>query len=167
MPRVGKALVIKNDSWVFVPESDNFYLANRRGLVFSVRSRKVLKTSKGKYPRVTIRQKGKLKNCYVHDLIALTFIGPKPKGFEVCHTNGNGRDCRSKNLRYGTRRENALDRRKHGTQCPKGIANKLCKLNKKELLWARREMKNGYSARALSVLLEVSHRTLSYQLGNL
>lgn len=45
----------------------------------------------------------------VHQLVALTFIGPCPEGKEILHNNGIPYDNRVENLRYGTRRENILD----------------------------------------------------------
>lgn len=45
----------------------------------------------------------------VHQLIMLTFVGKPPAGTEVLHINGNPRDNRLSNLRYGTRKENILD----------------------------------------------------------
>ena len=45
----------------------------------------------------------------VHQLIMNTFVGPVPKGMEVLHINGNPKDNRLLNLRYGTRTENILD----------------------------------------------------------
>jgi hypothetical protein len=45
----------------------------------------------------------------VHQLIIQTFIGECPRGMEVLHKNGNPKDNRLENLRYGTRTENILD----------------------------------------------------------
>lgn len=45
----------------------------------------------------------------VHQLVALTFLGPCPDGKEVLHKNGDPTDNRLVNLRYGTRTENILD----------------------------------------------------------
>ena len=45
----------------------------------------------------------------VHQLVALTFLEPLPKGREVLHKNGNPTNNRVENLRYGTRRDNILD----------------------------------------------------------
>lgn len=45
----------------------------------------------------------------VHQLVMTTFEGPCPSGMEVLHINGNPKDNRCENLRYGTRRENILD----------------------------------------------------------
>jgi hypothetical protein len=51
----------------------------------------------------------------VHSVVAEAFIGPRPKGLDVCHNNGNRRDNRAENLRYDTRSANHLDRIAHGT----------------------------------------------------
>lgn len=45
----------------------------------------------------------------VHQLIMRTFVGEPPDGMEVLHINGNPKDNRLENLRYGTRTENILD----------------------------------------------------------
>lgn len=51
----------------------------------------------------------------VHSVVAEAFIGPRPKGMDVCHNNGNRRDNRAVNLRYDTRSADHLDRIAHGT----------------------------------------------------
>jgi hypothetical protein len=63
----------------------------------------------------------------VHRLIALTFLGPRPSGQEVRHLDGDALNAAASNLAYGTRSENNLDKRSHGTDhnaskthCPKG-----------------------------------------------
>ena len=45
----------------------------------------------------------------VHQLVALTFIGPCPEGKEVLHNDGDPKNNSIDNLRYGTRTENILD----------------------------------------------------------
>lgn len=44
----------------------------------------------------------------VHQLVAAAFIGPKPKGKEVNHKDGNKKNNRADNLEYCTRSENIL-----------------------------------------------------------
>lgn len=54
----------------------------------------------------------------VHGLVCLTFHGPKPTQptqHEVRHLNGIRNDNRLSNLAWGTRSENAQDRKLHGT----------------------------------------------------
>ena len=51
----------------------------------------------------------------VHRLVAKAFTGAIPRGMEVCHRDGIRTNNHSRNLYYGTRRQNNLDKRKHGT----------------------------------------------------
>lgn len=81
------------------------------------------------YPAVALVQNGKQATHEVHRLVALAFLGPRPRGMEVRHLNGDPLDGRLVNLAYGTRSENQLDKRAYGTDrnvskthCPKGHA---------------------------------------------
>lgn len=50
---------------------------------------------------------------YVHDLVLLAFVGPKPAGLEVCHGDGTRINNHLANLRYDTRSANQQDRWRH------------------------------------------------------
>ncbi|MDB4946215.1 MAG: hypothetical protein JWP97_5749 [Labilithrix sp.] len=53
---------------------------------------------------------GKRKPAYVHHLVALAFLGPRPDGAEVLH-GAKGSSCNAaENLRYGTPDENGGER---------------------------------------------------------
>lgn len=63
----------------------------------------------------------------IHALVAEAFLGPRPKGLEVCHNNGDKLDNRLANLRYDTKSANMRDSVQHGTNlwanrthCPQG-----------------------------------------------
>lgn len=51
----------------------------------------------------------------VHSLVAAAFIGPRPKGYDVAHRDGDRQHNAVSNLRYATRSENHADKRAHGT----------------------------------------------------
>lgn len=54
---------------------------------------------------------------YVHELVLLAFVGPRPSPeHEACHGLGGRSDNRLSNLRWGTTRENCQDRIMVGTQ---------------------------------------------------
>jgi hypothetical protein len=53
--------------------------------------------------------------AYVHHLVLEAFVGPRRLGTECRHLNGIRGDNRAVNLKWGTRRDQALDRRIHGT----------------------------------------------------
>jgi hypothetical protein len=51
----------------------------------------------------------------VHTVVAEAFIGPRPKGMDVCHNNSDKQDNRAVNLRYDTRKGNFSDKLANGT----------------------------------------------------
>ena len=64
---------------------------------------------------VKLRKNGITKNEAVHRLVLQTFFGPCPIKMECRHLNGNPKDNRLENLKWGTRSENIIDAVKHGT----------------------------------------------------
>ena len=64
----------------------------------------------GPYMKVTING----KKIRVHKLVTEAFFGPCPKGMEVLHSNGNARDNRISNLKYGTHSENVRETYSYG-----------------------------------------------------
>lgn len=68
------------------------------------------------YPSIGLNRLGECKTRRVCHLVCEAFIGPRPKGKEVCHNDGDKKNSRRANLRYDTPKANAQDRHKHGTQ---------------------------------------------------
>jgi hypothetical protein len=52
---------------------------------------------------------------FVHELMLITFVGPRPAGMECRHLDGNPANNALSNLAWGTRSENSFDRFAHGT----------------------------------------------------
>lgn len=77
----------------------------------------------GGYHHVGLCLDGKGKTFRVHRLVLETFVGPCPKGKEARHKNGDPSKNALYNLAWGTKKENGLDKRRHGTV--KGINSKL------------------------------------------
>ncbi len=63
-----------------------------------------------------IRIGSERKKFKVHSLVLRAFVGPRPKGMQIRHINGIKSDNRLENLAYGTAKENAADRKIHGTE---------------------------------------------------
>lgn len=79
------------------------------------------------YPIVTLARDGQKFGRHVHRLVLEAFVGPCPPGMEARHLNGVRSDCRLENLAWGTKIENADDKRRHGTiLC--GLDNPIAKL---------------------------------------
>ena len=67
------------------------------------------------YPSVRIIVNGKRKRYAVHKLVARSHLGPQPSpGYEIRHIDGNKLNNHFRNLAWGTRKENADDRERHG-----------------------------------------------------
>jgi hypothetical protein len=67
------------------------------------------------YQKFLSHKAGVKKNISLHVCVLQAFTGSAPEGFECCHGNGDRKDNRHSNLRWGTRAENAKDRALHGT----------------------------------------------------
>jgi hypothetical protein len=77
---------------------------------------------------------------YVHHLVLLAFVGPRPKGMVCRHTpDRTPTNNRSTNLKWGTRKENHDDMVKDGTRMDsRGECNGQAKLTEKDVLLMRR-----------------------------
>lgn len=79
--------------------------------------------------RYTLRHEdGKYRRKYGAHFVLITFVGPCSEGMETCHWDGDCLNDSSKNLRWGTRQENADDKQRHGTQI-KGATHHKAKLS--------------------------------------
>lgn len=67
-----------------------------------------------RYIAVCLARDGKQVSKYIHDLVLLAFVGPKPAGFEVCHNDDNPENNCLVNLRYDTHRANVQDAMRNG-----------------------------------------------------
>ncbi|QEA11315.1 HNH endonuclease [Mycobacterium phage Buttons] len=70
--------------------------------------------SKGR-PHVQLFRDNRQHTRYPHQLVMSAFVGPQPKGLQVCHGDGNPLNNRLSNLRYDTDSANKLDAVRHGT----------------------------------------------------
>ncbi len=66
------------------------------------------------YLCVALHLRGTQRTHTVSAVVAAAFLGPRPFGHYVCHSNGNKTDNRVANLRYDTPASNTADSFKHG-----------------------------------------------------
>lgn len=61
---------------------------------------------------------GKNVQTYLHHIVALAFLGPKPDGYEVNHIDGDKGNAEASNLEYVTHLENMTHAREIGLWDP-------------------------------------------------
>lgn len=96
----------------------NVYEVSNFGRVRHVngRVRKLTLNKKRGYLCVCLHANGTNKTFYVHRLVVLAFLGTPPSDMhEVRHIDGNSVNNKTENLAWGTKLENAADKRKHNT----------------------------------------------------
>lgn len=104
------------ERWRAVEGYEGYYEVSDQGRICNVRGRKQIKLllMKSGYYKVNLSKKGKVKTEYVHQLVAKTFLGPRPSPkHEVCHGLGGPKDNRVSNLRWDTHRESLRDIARH------------------------------------------------------
>ena len=95
--------------WKDIPGSEGIYQISSLGRVRrdgKIRRPQVVKNG---YVVVSLYNKAKHETKYVHRLVLATFIGPCPKGMEVCHNDSNRQNNALSNLRYDTKSGNRKD----------------------------------------------------------
>lgn len=114
-----------SDTWLPIP-SEPGYEASAEGEVRSLPKR--VFNSRGYYTKPSrvligsIDQKGYRRVCInghtrlLHQLVYEAFHGPRRKGGQVRHLDGNRRNNRPDNLGYGSNSDNQQDSIRHGTQ---------------------------------------------------
>lgn len=104
--------------WKPVPGYEGSYDVSNFGRVWGVKRERLKKPSidpQG-YPYVSLsRGAGQSERRSVHNLVTRAFLGPLSPGKEVLHGDGDPGNSALSNLSYDTRRENVLDRVRHGT----------------------------------------------------
>jgi hypothetical protein len=129
------------ETWKPVPGFDGYYEVSDLGRIRSVdrviqrnngttqrRNGKVLRPGLTRgYPHLNLCKNGELYPRYVHTLVLQAFVGECPENMECLHKDGNPKNARLENLRWGTSSENSRDIIAHGnnhnlnkTHCPRG-----------------------------------------------
>ncbi|MCT1363341.1 HNH endonuclease [Microbacterium sp. p3-SID131] len=100
----------------------------------------------------------------VHSLVAAAFLGPRPDGMQVAHSDGDRQNARLDNLRYATATENATDKRRHGTDTP-GERNGMHKLTDASVREIRRLRSQGAVQTDLAKKFGVSRAAIQFVLN--
>src|SRR5690554_4502138 len=91
-----------------IKDFDN-YIITKEGNVFNISTKKKLKPQiRSGYYKVTLSNKGKIKQLYIHRIVALTYISNPKQKKEVNHLDGNKLNNSVDNLEWVSRSENAI-----------------------------------------------------------
>ncbi|MFA4052641.1 NUMOD4 domain-containing protein [Mycobacteroides chelonae] len=99
------------ERWRPIPNHTHYWASNQ-GRIWSARAGRVLKpdTSHRKYQRYCVaRQDGKRVRLCAHQMVAAAWLGAKPEGMFVLHSNDIHDDNSPGNLYYGTYSDNQFD----------------------------------------------------------
>lgn len=103
----------------------------------------------GDYLRASLSENNTVRRVLIHDLVLMAFVGPCPEGMMALHGNGNGRDNRLENLKWGTAKENAADMMRHGTHYnTSGESSGSAKLTNEDVVFIRNAYENKTHTRA-------------------
>lgn len=113
------------------------------------------------YPRVKLTVGGKRSWIKVAKVIALAFLPPKPTPIhQLRHMDGNNKNNAAWNLLWGTPKENANDRDRHGTTA-KGSRHGVTELNESQVIEIRACLSRGEKQKTIAKSYMVSQATVS------
>lgn len=115
------------------------------------------------YLRVSVHNGKQRVSKFVHILVLEAFVGECPLGQQCRHLNGDPSDNRLANIRWGTSKQQAQDKRRHGTMARlAGEKNGFSKLTATEVVRMRAMYESGrYTQETLARLFEVSQTSVS------
>lgn len=162
---------MKEEIWKDIPGYEGLYQVSNKGNAKSLsreiwngkgyylREEKMLSNSPNPmgYNRVVLRDEdGKSYYVGVHYLVLMSFVGPKPEGYTVCHIDNDKMNNKLENLRYDSLRENSIDMYRHGYKITVG------KLTVEDVVEIRRLYATGkYLQKDLANIYNVSQSNIS------
>lgn len=141
-----------DEVWKPIVGFEGTYLVSNFGKVKNVKTDKKLQQqfAGGEYPYIRLRR----KKYYIHFLVATAFIGPKPFAkAEVRHFDNDKENPSASNLSWGTRKDNSLDKVRHGTSKRK--------FNNTEVLRIKILIAAGEKDNSIAKTFQVSHQTIN------
>jgi hypothetical protein len=116
------------------------------------------------YLTITLQNKTLKKRARIHVLVAEAFLGPKPKGFDVNHKDGNKKNNVADNLEYLTRSDNCKHAFKIGLSYTpfreRGEKHPTAKISDADARAIRKMYRNGISRRAIGEKYGISYYTV-------
>lgn len=115
---------------------------------------------KSKYLTVALYENGKRKYIAVQNIVLNAFVGPKPNGLFRLHADDNPENNKLTNLRYGSAKDNADDRKRNGNWHV-GQSSAGSKLKDFEVREIKRRLKQNESHRSIAAFYNISTSVIS------
>lgn len=113
------------------------------------------------YPYIGLTRNRTTKQFALHTIVAAMFIGPRPKGCDVNHIDGNKLNARASNLEYATRSENMRHAHRMGlVNRAMGERIARAKFTEAQIRLIRRWMNLGASNKVLATCFRVTPPTI-------
>ena len=140
------------ETWVPIADFEGLYEVSDLGRVRTLRSGQIMAFvmgGRGPYAQVHLYRNGKRTVRYVHHVVLVAFVGPKPgTGYEACHGERGNLDNTPGNLRWDTKAANIADIVRAGSQ--RGELNPGSKLTERLILQLRARRRAGESVLSLA-----------------
>lgn len=151
--------LLEPETWQVHPDFD-LYEVSTYGRVRSWHKRlpHILKPAPGPYFQVVLIRDHLRYDRSVHRLVLETFVGYRPEGMVCRHLNGNSKDNRLTNLKWGTPKENSQDMVSHGTR-GYGALNGRSKLTNRQVMEIRRLRSQGMEYQQIAPLYGITTTT--------
>lgn len=111
------------------------------------------------YWGISLSIDGKSTSYLTHKLVLEAYVGPRPKGKEAAHLDGDRSNDKASNLRWCTKKENHAHKWIHGTQ-QTGERNGFSKLTEEQVKEIRLRHMRGESQSALGREFGVKQATI-------
>lgn len=148
---------LNNEQWCAIPGYECLYSASDYGRIRDEITRnrylagriRIGNPNSDGYLRLSLTINGARKKWFVHDLVAMAFLGLPPMGYEVNHIDGVKTNNRIDNLEYKTHAENMEHAQANGLWDPGaqiGAKNVNSKLNHDLVQQIRAEYATGLTS---------------------
>ena len=148
-----------------IDESGNMLSIRRRGAgpdrQWSEARQLCPKRDRDGYLRASLRKDNHRSFFYVHVLVLMAFVGPRPEGMQCRHLDGSKDNNHVSNLAWGTAKQNQHDSILHGT-ASRGEKCGTSKLKPADVLKIRRRRANGEILRVIADDFRVSFACISH-----
>ena len=151
--------------WKLIPGYPNYAIKDD-GKIMRLISRKCAKAGTilkdcvdpAGYRTLTLVNEQGVKTHRIHRLVASTFLGKRPLGYEVNHKDGDKLNCQISNLEYVTRKQNATHARILGLYA-EGEQNPACTISDKQVVEMRELRRKGETLTVIALRFKcaVSH----------